>query len=153
MFLMLMVLIQIIFCPAIYVFLKTSWIGLVEQWASITTLENLHCRKYSFQKLTPLSQWNNTQDAAASNIQGFLSRGTVFLWLTWIGYWIKMNLLCLKNFDLTRKSLEKHTHFSHGNNVLHSLAPNTDGFLLRDSYYSKTQLNSPIWSKESIATL
>jgi hypothetical protein len=39
-------------------------------------LETWSCRKYSFQKVTQLSQGNNILDVPASNTGGFLSRDT-----------------------------------------------------------------------------
>jgi hypothetical protein len=47
-------------------------------------------------------------------------------------------------------SFQKLTLFSQGNNVLDTAASNIDRFLWRESEVSSTQLNSPIWSKESL---
>jgi hypothetical protein len=40
----------------------------------ISTLKNLYCRKYAFQKLTKFSQGNNVLDAPDSNMNGYISR-------------------------------------------------------------------------------
>jgi hypothetical protein len=45
--------------------------------------------------------------------------------------------------------LSKLIQFSQGNNVLHALASNTNGFLLRDIYFFSTQLNRTIWKMMS----
>jgi hypothetical protein len=39
-----------------------------------------------------------------------------------------------------------------GNNVLHTLASNTKGFLSRDTCVSSTQLIRPIWNKDSLSS-
>jgi hypothetical protein len=48
----------------------------LEQREPTSTLENPHSRNYSFQKRTLSSLGNIVLGAAASNIDGFLSRGT-----------------------------------------------------------------------------
>jgi hypothetical protein len=48
----------------------------LEQTEPISTLKNLSCRKYSFQKLCQFSQGNNVLDAPASNTSGFITRDT-----------------------------------------------------------------------------
>jgi hypothetical protein len=46
---------------------------------TISTLKNMICRKYSFQKQIQLSQGNNVLDAAGSNTDDFLSIDTCVL--------------------------------------------------------------------------
>jgi hypothetical protein len=60
----------------------------LEQREPISTLKQTSGRKYSFQKLTQLSQGTNVLDASASNTYGFLSRDTVFLKLSLIGLFV-----------------------------------------------------------------
>jgi hypothetical protein len=48
----------------------------LEQNKPFHTMKSMICRSYSFQKVTQLSQRNNVLPAAASNIDGFLLRGT-----------------------------------------------------------------------------
>jgi hypothetical protein len=50
-----------------------------EQKEPISTLKGPHYRKYSFQKLTQLSQGNNVLDAEAFNVMVFF--GEIFLYL------------------------------------------------------------------------
>jgi hypothetical protein len=59
--------------------MNSSVLDYLEQREPISTLENPRCMKYSFQKLTPFSLENNVLNAAASNIDRFLLRGT---WLS-----------------------------------------------------------------------
>jgi hypothetical protein len=56
--------------------LQPSWIGLFGANRAISTLKCLSLKKYSFQKLTKFSQWNNVLGAPASNIHGLLYRHT-----------------------------------------------------------------------------
>jgi hypothetical protein len=44
---------------------------------------------------------------------------------------------------------KKLTPFSHGNNVLDAAASNVDSFLWKEICVSSTQMNRPIWSKQS----
>jgi hypothetical protein len=57
-------------------FFNSAELAYSEQAECISTLTNLHCRKYSFQKQTQFSQENNVLDAPAPKTDGFLSRGT-----------------------------------------------------------------------------
>jgi hypothetical protein len=57
----------------------------------------------------------------------------------------------LKNLSCREYSFQKLTQFSQGNNVLDAPAFIKDGFLCRDTCVSSTQMNRPIWNKESIS--
>jgi hypothetical protein len=57
-------------------FCKSTLKAYLKQTHPISTMKMMLCRKYSFQKLTPFSHGNNVLDAAACNIEGFLSRDT-----------------------------------------------------------------------------
>jgi hypothetical protein len=59
-------------------------------------------------------------------------------------------LSTLKTVNRRNFSFQKLTLFSQGNNVLDAAASNIDGFLWREREVSSTQLNRPIWSKESL---
>jgi hypothetical protein len=59
----------------------------------------------------------------------------------------------LKNPTCRKYFIQKLTPFSQGSNVLDAAASNIDGFLWRDAGVSSTQLNRPIWSKESLSPL
>jgi hypothetical protein len=61
-----------------------------------------------------------------------------------------MSLFHLENFDLQEELLSKITEFSQENNVLESAASFIDGFFWRDTCVSSTQVNRPIWSKQSL---
>jgi hypothetical protein len=52
---------------------------------AISTLKDHGCRKYSFLKLTHLSQENNVLGAPASNRYAFLLRIPVFLQISQVG--------------------------------------------------------------------
>jgi hypothetical protein len=54
------------------VFFQLSRIGLFGTKKPISNLKNLSCRKYSFQKLSQLSQGNDVLNATHSNIDAFL---------------------------------------------------------------------------------
>jgi hypothetical protein len=56
-------------------FNSAEWADL-EYSECISTLRNLSCSKYSFQKIIQFSQGNNVLDAPASNIDGFISGDT-----------------------------------------------------------------------------
>jgi hypothetical protein len=72
-----------VFSAGIYVFLQLWWIGLFGRRKPISTLRNLTCKKYCFQRDSQFSQGNNVLDAAASNIDGFFGVTHVFLQLSW----------------------------------------------------------------------
>jgi hypothetical protein len=57
----------------------------------------------------------------------------------------------MKTMIWRKYSFQKLTQFTQGNNVLDAAASNTDGFVLRDTYVSSTQLNRPIWDKLSLS--
>jgi hypothetical protein len=59
------------------VFLHHSCIGLFGKKLAFSTLKILSCWKYSFKKITQLSQGKNVLDAAALNKDDFLWRDTV----------------------------------------------------------------------------
>jgi hypothetical protein len=48
---------------------------------------------------------------------------------------------------------QKLTQFPQGNNVLDSPRSNVNGFLLKDSCVSSTQLSRPIWNKMRVSHL
>jgi hypothetical protein len=110
----------------------------------MSNLKNPCYRTYSFQKLTQLSKGNNMQGAATSNIDGFLWKDTCVssTQLNW-PFGIKWAFLHLENYDLLRYSFQKFTQFLQGNNVQDAAASNREGFLLRDTCVSSTQLNRP----------
>jgi hypothetical protein len=60
------------FLSEIHVFHHLNREGLLEKTEPISTLKQLSYRKYPFQKLNQLSQGDNMQDTAVSNIDGFL---------------------------------------------------------------------------------
>jgi hypothetical protein len=115
-------------------------------------LKTMTCRNYSFQNLTQFSQENNVLDAAASNIDGFLSRDTcVSLTQKNRLIWRKDRFSPPENCDCRKYSFPKLTQFSQGENALDSPASNIDGILYRDKCVSSTYLNRSIWSKQSLS--
>jgi hypothetical protein len=65
----------------VHVFHQLCTICLSEQNEPNSTLNNLNCRKYYFQKLSQFSKGNNMLVAAASNIDGIFVVVHVFLQL------------------------------------------------------------------------
>jgi hypothetical protein len=59
----------------------------------------------------------------------------------------------LENFDLQEVFLTETKSFSQRNIVPDDPASNTEGFLSRHTCISSTQLNRPIWNKESLSPL
>jgi hypothetical protein len=115
-------------------------------------LKHLSCRKYSFQKLTQLSQGNSVLDAHASNLIIFFLEIHAFLQLSWICLFGAMEtIFTMETINCKEYSFQNPTQFSQGNHVLDVPASNTDGFLLRDTSVSSTWLNRPTWSKESLS--
>jgi hypothetical protein len=81
------------FLYGIHLFLNLHEGAYLEQNEPFSTLETMICRKCSFQKLTQVSQSNNVPDAAASNIDGFLWRGScIFLTQLKKSIWSKHSL-------------------------------------------------------------
>jgi hypothetical protein len=60
----------------VFVFHHLYRIGQMEHREPISTLKNVSCRKYSFQKESQFSQGTNVLDAAASDIHGCLCNDT-----------------------------------------------------------------------------
>jgi hypothetical protein len=60
--------------------INSAQLAYLEQ-SDISTVRNLSCRKYFFQKLNQFSQRNNVLDAVASNIDGIFEVIYVFLQL------------------------------------------------------------------------
>jgi hypothetical protein len=57
----------------------------------------------------------------------------------------------LKHLRSRKYSFKKLIQFTQGNNVLDAIVSNTNGFLLRDACVSSTQMNRPMWKKESLS--
>jgi hypothetical protein len=55
----------------------------------------------------------------------------------------------LKHLTCRKYSFQKLTEFSQGNNVQDDPESNIHGFLWRDTCVSSSQLNRPIWRKQS----
>jgi hypothetical protein len=91
----------------------------LEETEPISTLKNLSCRKYSFQKLTQFSLGNNVLDAPASNTISFLLRETDVS-STQLNslFGAKCACLHLENSDVGKYSCQQLTIHSQGINVL-----------------------------------
>jgi hypothetical protein len=85
MFLILMLLTQVVFFWAIYVFLQLNWIGFFGANRAYLHLETPKFQEVFLSKLIQFSQGNNVIDAPASNADSCLWRDTCFLELSWIG--------------------------------------------------------------------
>jgi hypothetical protein len=66
-------------------------------------------------------------------------------------FWTKWVFLHLENSDLRELSFRKLTQFSHAKKVLDATASITNEFVSGDTQVSSTQLNRPIWNKDSIS--
>jgi hypothetical protein len=133
-------------------FFNSAELAYLEKTEPISTLKILRCRKYSFQKLTQFSQRNNVLNAPASNTDGFLSRDICVSSNSLDRYtWNKMCFLHVENPEFQKVFLSETNSILTGNNVLDAPASNTDGFLLRDTCFSSTQLIWPIWNKQSLS--
>jgi hypothetical protein len=120
----------------IHVFHSLGWIGLLGTRWVFLHFENYVFQKYSFLKLTQFSQGKKILDPAASNIDGFLWRGT----------WLSSTQLNSPNGEnKAYLALETTT-----NQEVFLSKTNMDGFLLRDICVSSTYLNRRIWNKVSI---
>jgi hypothetical protein len=73
-------------------FLKSAELASLEESEPISTLIQVSCRRWSFQKLTQLSQGNNVLDSPASNTEGFLQETHVILKQVNRTIWNKMGL-------------------------------------------------------------
>jgi hypothetical protein len=135
-------------------FFNSAEYACLEQRQPVSTLKNLSCRKYSFQKLTQLSQGNNVLDAPAYDTNDFLGEIRLFCQLSWIClFWTKKACLHLKKPKLQEVFLPKLTQFSQGNNVLVTPASKKDGFPSKDMCVSSTFLNTPLWKKWALLHL
>jgi hypothetical protein len=144
---MFMLLTQMVFFWEMHVFLQLTWIGLFGKKERISTLKNLSCRKCSFHKLTQFSQGINVVPGESCNINVFLWRDTCVsltqlnkpVWNKGIAY-----PHLGKKLKLQELFFSKTYWILTWNNVLDGDVSNTDGFLLRDTCVSSTQLNRPI---------
>jgi hypothetical protein len=130
-------------------FINSAEWAYVEQRDRISTLINLSCRKYSFEKLTQFLHGNNVLDASASNTDFFFpERYICFFKLAGSAY-LEQNehLSTVKSLIGRKCSLQR--ELPQGNDMLDVPASNNGGFLWRDTCISSTQLNRPVWKKES----
>jgi hypothetical protein len=95
---------------------------------------------------------NNLLYAPASNTDGQLLRDTCVSspYLNRL-IWSKMNHSPPWNSDLKEISFETLTQLSQGNNAIYTAASNIDDFPWRSTCTFSTQLNRPIWSKQSLS--
>jgi hypothetical protein len=111
----------------------------------------LSSRKYSFQGVTQFSHWSNVLNPRPSNPNGFLLRDACVssTHLNW-PVWNKQSLSapCYTYFAGTIEFKTK--PISKRNNELDPSLSNTDVFLSRDKCVSSTQLNMPVWYKQSL---
>jgi hypothetical protein len=150
---MVLLLIHMVFFQEIHVYFQLIRISLFGIKWTFLHLENLICRKYSFQKLTQFSQGNNVLDSPPSNIHGFFGEIHVVLQLNWIGLFrSKWGILPLKTLIGRKYAFLKFNQFSQGSNVLDIPISKLDGFLSRSTCVSSTQLNRSIWNKLSFST-
>jgi hypothetical protein len=149
--LILLLLQQMVFFVEILLFLQLSWIRLFGRKWAYHHLEISDLKKDFFQKLTQFSQGNNVLDSTALTHMLFFQEIHVFHKLCWVGLFGTEPISTLKNPSCRKFSFQKQTQFSQGNNVLDVAASNTDGFPLRDSCVSSTQLNRPICRKQSLS--
>jgi hypothetical protein len=127
---MVLILTQMVFFKGFICFFNLAEEAYLEQNEPFSTLKTMICRKYSFQKQTQFSQGNNVLDATASNIDGFLWRGScVFSIQLNRPIWSKQSLCTPWTHKLQEYSFQKLTPLSQGINVLDASATNTDGFL------------------------
>jgi hypothetical protein len=104
---------------------------------SLSPLETMICRKYSFEKFPQFSQGNNVLDAEASNIDDFLWRDSCVSSIQLIGlFGTKQPIYTLKHISCRKFSFQKLTLFTQGNNLLDVPASNTVEFFLRDTCVS-----------------
>jgi hypothetical protein len=61
-----------------------------------------------------------------------------------------ISYILLENPKLLKEFPSKIPQFSQGKNVLNAAASNIDGYLWSDTCVSSTQLNRPIWNKQSL---
>jgi hypothetical protein len=103
-------------------------------------------------KQSQFLQVNTVLDAPASNTDGFLWEIHTFHHITWTALFgtkwvfpIFITVICRKY------CFPKLTEFSQENNVLDFAASSVFGFLWRGTWVSSTQLNRPIWRKQSLS--
>jgi hypothetical protein len=109
-----------------------------KEWI-ILHFKRISFQKHSFHMLAQFSQGNNFLDAAASNIDGFLSRYHVVYQLTLSGLFATNETFSTLKILIWRMySFQKLTQYSQANNVLYAPASNTGGFLVRYTCVSST---------------
>jgi hypothetical protein len=139
------------FFGEILVFLQLRWIGVF--WANrySTTLSNLLEEDF-LSKRTQISQGTMYYMLLQLTQMVNFWEIPVFLLLSWVGLlgtiWI---ILHLEIMIWRKYSFETLTQLSQGNNTICAAASNIDGFLWRSTGIFSTELNRPIWSKQSLS--
>jgi hypothetical protein len=72
---MLLFMTQMVFLVRYICFFNSAEYACLEQREPVSNLNNLSCRRYSFQKLTQFTQGNKVIDATASNTDSFSFEG------------------------------------------------------------------------------
>jgi hypothetical protein len=126
-----------LFFGDIHVFLHLSWIVLFEQREHISTLKQLSCRKYLFQKLSKFSKGNIALDAADSNTHCFLLIDTCVS-ATWLSRPIKKWAFPhLETYDLQEVFLSKTKSILTGKHAVDVPDSHTDGFVSKHTCVSQ----------------
>jgi hypothetical protein len=110
-------------------FFNSAEYASLEQNETFLTLKSRMWKKHSFQKL---NSWriDNGQDTPSSNTDGWLWTDTFVSSMQLNSLiWGSRAYLHLKHLSFRKYSFQKLTEFSKWNNVLHSHASSTDGFL------------------------
>jgi hypothetical protein len=129
-----------------HVFFNSPELPYREHTKPISPMKTMICRKYFCLTLNQFSQSKNVLDAPDSNTDGFLSRDAcVSSTQLNRSFWRNMNTRIYMKYSNQTNSIRI------GNNILHAIDSNTDGFLSRDTSVSPTELNKPMWSKKSLS--
>jgi hypothetical protein len=91
-------------------------------------------------------------EAAASIIEDFGDRYMCFFMFAAEAYLERSEpISTLKSPRVRKYSVKKIPQFSQGNNAVDAPASNSDDFLLKYTCFSSTQMNRPIWIKQSLS--
>jgi hypothetical protein len=124
-----------------------------KKWGFIPQ-ENSDGGAVSFQKLAQFSWGKNILDAQPSNLHAFFWEiYHVFQQCAKKSYSRQnVRFYPLKTLKGRQYSFQKLIQFSLVNKVLNAPACILDGFLLRDTCISSTELNRPMWNKMCVST-
>jgi hypothetical protein len=123
-----------------------------KRWLAIKVMVFTHeineCKKHSFKQLTQFTVLNKVLDPVSSNINDSLTRATVFVPFTWMGWFFKMVMFLTHETLRGRQySFKELIEFTMLNKLLYSLASTINDSPTRSSVLLPFTCMGQFWTK------